>query len=482
MRSARCGARPDSPRSRSSRSRWASAPTAPSSASSMASCSRRCRSTTPIACIACARSIPTAPHISLSAPDFASMREMNRVFDSVEAYSAGLFTLLGAGDPKEVRGAMVSDGYFGVLGLPTAIGRGFLPEENQPGRNRVIVLDHGFWQREFGGDRGVLGRTVVVGGNRYSIVGVLAAGRRLPAEADMYAPLEYGPTFSAAAANGRRSEFLSVFGRARAGVTAAQIEDDMRRVGTGAADHVSRLERPSDVHLDVTAAGHARRRAPAAVRAARRGRLRAAGGLRQRRQPAAGARVGTPGGSRRSRRARRRPLAAGAAVPDRVDGARRRRRRPRSGHRVLGDRRAGGGEAGGHSAARRSRPERHRRVVHAGADAGDQRRLRVAAGAAGGGRTARPGIEERRPQRRRRGSPGSRGDRGGGDGACRRAADRGRPAGAQLRPVDARRSGVCDRARDGVPRQLPGGVVSATPSRSGTGSPSSRRGCGRFPA
>ncbi len=176
---------------------------------------------------------PDGTAYSLSAPDFASMREMNRVFDSVEAYSAGLFTLLGAGDPKEVRGAMVSDGYFGVLGLPTAIGRGFLPEENQPGRNRVIVLDHGFWQREFGGDRGVLGRTVVVGGNQYSIIGVLAAGRRLPAEADMYAPLEYGPRFSAAATNGRRSEFLSVFGRARAGITAAQIEDDMRRVGTG---------------------------------------------------------------------------------------------------------------------------------------------------------------------------------------------------------------------------------------------------------
>jgi putative ABC transport system permease protein len=171
-------------------------------------------------------------YAALSAPDFMSVREDNRVFEEVEAYSTGIFTLLGAGEPTEVRGATVSDGLFAMLGLPTVHGRGFLPEEHQPERGNVAVLDHGFWQRMFGGDRGVLGRPVSVGGDLYTIVGVLAPGAGLPADADMYAPLEYGATFSSTTATARRSEYLAVVGRARPGVDAGTIDDDLRRIGT----------------------------------------------------------------------------------------------------------------------------------------------------------------------------------------------------------------------------------------------------------
>jgi predicted permease len=170
-------------------------------------------------------------YTALSAPDFMSLREGTRVFDKVEAYSTGVLTLLGAGEPQEVRGARVSDGLFELLGLPTAIGRGFTPEEHRPGQGHVAVLDHGFWQRAFGG-ADVLGRKVTVGGGPYTIVGVLAAGARLTVPVDMYAPLEYDETFSATTAQGRRSEYLGVIGRAREGVTAALVEDDLRRLGT----------------------------------------------------------------------------------------------------------------------------------------------------------------------------------------------------------------------------------------------------------
>ena len=171
-------------------------------------------------------------YTSLSAPDFMSVREGTRVFDRVEAYSTGLFTLLGAGEPQEVRGLNVSDGLFELLGLPFAAGRGFAVEEHRPGQGSVTVLDHGFWQRAFGGRADVLGRTVSVGGDPYTIVGVLAPDTRLPSAADMYAPLEYGETFSATTATGRRGEYLGVIGRAREGVTATQVEEDLRRLGT----------------------------------------------------------------------------------------------------------------------------------------------------------------------------------------------------------------------------------------------------------
>jgi hypothetical protein len=130
-------------------------------------------------------------YTALSAPDFMSVREGNRVFERVEAYSTAVFTLLGVGEPQEIRGANVSDGLFELLGLPLALGRGFDRPEHQPGRGSVAVLDHGFWQRAFGGTADVLGRSVTTGGEPYTIVGVLAAEARLPDVADMYAPLEY---------------------------------------------------------------------------------------------------------------------------------------------------------------------------------------------------------------------------------------------------------------------------------------------------
>ena len=182
---------------------------------------------------------PDGTGYSLSPPDFMSVREGTRVFEQVEAYSGGSFTLLGVGEPREVQGVNVSDGLFDLLGLPIALGRGFRPEENQPGQGNVTVLDHGFWQREFGGDRSVLGRSISVGGNPYTIVGVLAPGARPPAGASraryggaqMYAPLEYDSTFSATTATGRRGEYLRVLGRARPGLAMEQVDTDLRRVG-----------------------------------------------------------------------------------------------------------------------------------------------------------------------------------------------------------------------------------------------------------
>jgi putative ABC transport system permease protein len=170
-------------------------------------------------------------YLSVSAPDFISVREENRVFEQVEAYATGILTMLGNGEPREIRGASVSDGLLPMLGVPVALGRGFAPEENQAGRNGVVVLDSGFWRREFGGDPAVLGRSVVLGGERYSIVGVLAPGAQLPERADVLRPLLYDSTFNATTATGRRSEFLEAIGRAKAGITAQQVGDDLRRLG-----------------------------------------------------------------------------------------------------------------------------------------------------------------------------------------------------------------------------------------------------------
>ncbi len=121
---------------------------------------------------------PDGTAYSLSAPDFMSVREQTRTFDQVEAFSDGVYTMVGAGEPREVRGASVSDGLLDLLGMPVALGRTFVPGDNRVGHHAVTVLDHGFWERQFGADPRVLGRTISIAGARSRSS---ASSRRLPA-------------------------------------------------------------------------------------------------------------------------------------------------------------------------------------------------------------------------------------------------------------------------------------------------------------
>jgi predicted permease len=175
---------------------------------------------------------PDGTVYTVSAPDFMSLRENAYAFDQVEAYSVSPLTLSGNGDAREVQAAAVTDGLLKMLGLKTTAGRTFEPVDNQPGRNNIAILDFGFWQRQFGGDTSVLGRSVPLGGRPVTIVGIMANGAKLPAPADLYMPVEYDDTFSASTATDRRSEFLSVVGRARVGQSRASIDTDLQRIGT----------------------------------------------------------------------------------------------------------------------------------------------------------------------------------------------------------------------------------------------------------
>ncbi len=174
---------------------------------------------------------PDGTQYELSPPDFMSVRADSEVFEQVEAYGGTMLTLLGEGDPVEVPGAEVSDGLLSMLGFGMAAGRGFVVDDHTPGRARVVVLDHGFWLRQFGGDGAVVGRPLTLGGQSATVVGVLAQGARLPFKADLYVPLEYDESFSAATSTGRRGEFLAVLGRARGDSRPERVEQDLRRIG-----------------------------------------------------------------------------------------------------------------------------------------------------------------------------------------------------------------------------------------------------------
>ena len=174
---------------------------------------------------------PDGTDYALSPPDFMSVQAESRALEAVAAYTGATVTLLDRGEPKEVRGALVSRGFLELLGLGLERGRGFTAEENEPGGHHVAILSHDFWRREFGGER-VLDRPLRLAGEVYTIVGILAAGAGVPGDWDIYAPLPYDSTFSATAAAGRRGEYLDGVGRARAGQTPETVNADLSELGT----------------------------------------------------------------------------------------------------------------------------------------------------------------------------------------------------------------------------------------------------------
>lgn len=90
--------------------------------------------------------------------------------------------LSGDGEPQRLPAAFVSDGFFSTLGVAPQLGRALLPEDHLPGHEPVVVLGHGLWQRRFGGDRAIVGRTLTLDGVPYTVVGVMSPGFTFPSE------------------------------------------------------------------------------------------------------------------------------------------------------------------------------------------------------------------------------------------------------------------------------------------------------------
>jgi predicted permease len=114
----------------------------------------------------------------LSFPNFEDFRDENRVFSGLAAYSGPQGqSLIVEGEPEQVFVELVTADYFRVLGIEPARGRFFLPEEDEsPGAYPVAVMGHGLWERRFGGDPGVVGRTVTLNGHPFTVVGIAPAG------------------------------------------------------------------------------------------------------------------------------------------------------------------------------------------------------------------------------------------------------------------------------------------------------------------
>ena len=171
-------------------------------------------------------------------PNYLDWKAQNGVFDALGAYRYGGFALTGVGEPESVTALTVSSSLFRALGVDAAVGRTFTDEE-EARKDRVVVLRHEFWQRRFGGDPTLVGKSITLLGTPFTVVGVMPASFRFPDgnPVDLYSPLIFAPGDLA----GRRLHSLTVIGRLKDGVTIDAASANLTAIahGIAAADQTS---------------------------------------------------------------------------------------------------------------------------------------------------------------------------------------------------------------------------------------------------
>ena len=170
---------------------------------------------------------------STSYPDYVDFATRNRTMSGVLAYTRANIVITGSAQPQQVWAMEATPNLFTVLAVPPALGRGFADDEAKPG-SHVVVLSYGLWQRRFGGDPAVVGKSIGLNGEDNIIIGVAPRGFLFPLDSTVDEPELYLPFPRTQPeqenANSRGSHFLTVTGRMKPGVTVQQCAADMDTV------------------------------------------------------------------------------------------------------------------------------------------------------------------------------------------------------------------------------------------------------------
>jgi putative ABC transport system permease protein len=171
---------------------------------------------------------------SISPANFLDWRAQNNSFEQM----AGLFdfrlNLTGFDDPEELATQVVTPNFFDVLGSPALIGRTFVPEEGEQGHDPVAVLSYGLWQRRFGGDPGIVGKTITLNGRSNEVIGVMPAGvqfvlkfgSNVGKQPDIWVPMTFGPNSRV-----RTGRYMLAIARLKSGITVQQAQAEMDALG-----------------------------------------------------------------------------------------------------------------------------------------------------------------------------------------------------------------------------------------------------------
>ncbi len=163
-------------------------------------------------------------YVSNSYPDFYQWRAENSTFQGMAVFDNDAFNLSLEGEAQRVDAALVTHDMAEVLGITPVLGRDILPEEDMPDASRVALVGYGLWQSQFGGDPDVVGRTLRLDAEPYTVIGVLPREARFLGDADLWVPLSMDVDTNP------YSWFLKGIGRLGEGVTAEQAQQDLFRI------------------------------------------------------------------------------------------------------------------------------------------------------------------------------------------------------------------------------------------------------------
>ena len=137
------------------------------------------------------QSFPGLDRFSVSPANYLDWKAQSSAFEQMAVYSYTGFSLSTSNDPLPLIGAAVSSDFFSVLRTNAMQGRTFTPDEERPGRDQVVVIGHGLWQRAFGANPNIIGQTLNINSRSFTVVGIMPAGFEFPREAELWVPLAW---------------------------------------------------------------------------------------------------------------------------------------------------------------------------------------------------------------------------------------------------------------------------------------------------
>lgn len=159
--------------------------------------------------------------------NYSDWKSQNQVFEAMAATAGASYNLTGDGNPEKVDARRVTANFFSLLDVEPRLGRGFLAEEDQPGGAGAVVVSYGLWQRRFGGDPAMIGKELLLDGQKFTTVGIMPPGFQfLDKEIDLWVPMQLSPQDL----SNRGSHYLNVVARLKPGVSLAQAKNDIAAI------------------------------------------------------------------------------------------------------------------------------------------------------------------------------------------------------------------------------------------------------------
>jgi putative ABC transport system permease protein len=170
------------------------------------------------------------PSPVIGSATFLEVRAQSQSLARIAAYCGGEMTLTGAGSAERVVAGAVTADFFPLLGVQPALGRNFTRDEDTPNGPKAAILGHGLWQGRLGGDAGVLGRTITLNEQSYTVVGILPARFQYPEPFQLWIPLALGEKSAALAGYGEGMMLLKAIARLKPGVTLHQAQAELQTI------------------------------------------------------------------------------------------------------------------------------------------------------------------------------------------------------------------------------------------------------------